>query len=188
MDYKSKVKCAQNVEMISFAISLLMLMAAATAVLGQNMTNVKMALFRDNNWSINSNFIAANSSDFWRTYVLKAECETLVNFQEVFCLGKSVNITITDLGTEIVVSQLSIESDQNYSCATSNVENPDIAALDPKYAKGQVVLPTGLYSIKMDLLDQENVLGYRGYAVKASAPLNRLIVSSKCRSRHNPNK
>lgn len=172
--------------MMYCAVFVVGLCSLLSVVLGQNMTNVKFALFRDNNWLINSNFIAANSSDFWRTYVLKAECETIVNFQEVFCLGKSVNVTITNLMDVEQITKLSIKSHENASC-TENVGNPDVAALNPKYAKGSVILPTGLYSIKMTLLDYENVLGYRGYAVKASVPLNRLLVASKCRARHNPN-
>lgn len=150
------------------------------------LTNVKVALFRDNNWLINVNYLSANSSSFWREYILKADCETVLKFQEVYCLGKSINITIKDLFDSQKIYLLDIKSQVGYNCS-SNVQDPDVAALDPLYSKGEIVLPKGVYSINMRLDDYENVLGFRGYAVKASVTLDRLILSRKCRSRHNPN-
>lgn len=151
------------------------------------LTNVKTALFRDNNWVINVNYLSANSSLFGREYILKAECETDVQFQEVFCLGKSISVTITNMFDSQKVYNLFIESNQNYNCSI-NVQNPNEAAMIPLYSNGQITLPKGVYSIVMNLDDYEDVLGFRGYAVKASVSLDRLLISRKCRPRHTPNK
>lgn len=152
-----------------------------------HLTNVKVALFPNNNWALNVNYLSANSSSFWREYILKADCSTVVKFQEVFCLGKSVNVTAVDLFDPSNIYQLNIKSNQTFNCS-SNIQDPDVAAMDPLYSSGQLTLPKGVYSIKMKLDDYENVLGYRGYAVKASVSLDRLLLARKCRARHNPNK
>lgn len=153
-----------------------------------SLTNVPTALFVDNNWELNVNFIDANSSDFWHLYLLKAECDTLLQFQEVYCLGKSINVTIVDLQNDLNVYKLSVVSDQAFNCS-SNIQTANEAALDPRYAKGQILLPTGSYSVKMKLLDEQNVLGFRGYDVKASVSIDRLRLAGQCRKRenHNPN-
>ena len=153
----------------------------------QNMTNVKAALFRNNDWVINVNYLSANSSDFWHKYILKAECETVVKFQEVFCLGKSINVTATDLFDSAKVYKLAIKSNENVNCS-SNVQDPNEAVLDSRYSKGEMVLPAGTYSISMKLDNFDQVLGYRGYAVKASIPMERMIINSKCIDPRNPNK
>ena len=153
----------------------------------QSLINVKSALFRDAAWNLNVNYLSANSSDFWHTYILKADCDTVVKFQEVYCMGKSVNVSISDMFNSTNVRKLVIQSTEPFNCS-SNIQEPDVAALNPRYSKGQVRLPKGVYEISMKLDDYENVLGYRGYAVKASLPIDRLVVASKCRDRHNPNK
>lgn len=169
---------------VSFLFALLAIFKLSAS---QSLVNVKTALFRNNDWVINVNYLNANSSDFWREYILKAECETVIKFQEVFCFGKSVNVTVTDLFDSTKVYKLEIKSNQNFSCS-KNVQNPNEAVLDPRYSKGEMVLPTGTYSIKMKLDKFDQVLGYRGYAVKASVPLERMIINNKCRDPHNPNK
>lgn len=168
-------------------LALLSLVVVLFAVVrAQNLTNVKSALFRDGNWNLNVNYLSANSSDFWHTYVLKADCDTEVQFQELYCLGKSVNVSISDMFNTSNVFNLTIQSTQPFNCS-SNVQDPDVAAMDPRYSHGQVRLPQGVYAISMKLDNYTNVLGYRGYAVKASVPIDRLVVASKCRERHNPN-
>lgn len=152
----------------------------------QNLTNVDTALFSANEWTLNLNYLSANSSDFWRTFILKTECDTVVKFQEVFCMGKSVNVTATNLFNSTDVRHLVIQSNQTFSCS-SNLQDPNVAALDNRYSKGQLVLPGGTFSIAMKLDNFTQVLGYRGYALKAQLPLDRLVVASKCRERHNPN-
>jgi hypothetical protein len=170
-----------------FAISFLFaLLAIFKLTASQGLTNVKSALFRDNKWVINVNYLSSNSSDFWSEYILKADCETVVKFQEVFCLGKSVNVTITDIFDSTKVRKLFIKSNQTFSCS-SNVENPNETILNSRYSRAEIVLPTGTYSIKMKLDKYKLVLGYRGYAVKASIPLERTIINSKCRDPRNPN-
>lgn len=159
---------------------------AFVVVYGQNLTDVKTALFRNNEWTMNINYLSANSSAFWRTYLLNAECDTLVKFQEVFCTGKSVNVTVSNLFNGTDVRDLVIRSDQAFNCS-SNVQDPNVAALDARYSKGEMLLPAGTWSISMALDNFTNVLGYRGYAVKAQLPIDRLVVASKCRDRHNPN-
>ena len=150
------------------------------------LTNVKIALFKNSKWAVNVNYLDANSADFWRTYVIQTKCETLLQFQEVYCLGKSVNVTITDLDDPENIKKLIIKSQEPISCSL-NLQDPDEAALNPRYSKGEIVLQKGNYSISMKLDKFTDVKGYRGYAVKASVPINRLIVASKCRARHNPN-
>ena len=174
--------------MNSLLVSFLVALAAAFchAQTSQNLTNVKSALFRNGDWNLNVNYLSANSSDFWHTFVLKAECETIVQFQEIYCLGKSIYVSIKDKFDSTNMRNLSIISNEAFNCS-SNVQNPDVAALDPQYAKGQARLPKGVYEISMKLYNYTNVLGYRGYAVKASVPIDRLVVASKCRERHNPN-
>lgn len=169
--------------MLILAILPLLFLVSASA---QSLTNVKAALFRNNDWVINVNYLSANSTDFWRNYILKAECETVVKFQEVFCLGKSVNVTISDMFNTTNVIKLTIKSNQNFTCS-SNVQNPDEAILDPRYSKAEIILPRGTWSISMKLDKFDQVLGYRGYAVKAFVPLERLLIANTCRSRHNPN-
>lgn len=153
----------------------------------QSLTNVKTALFRTNEWTTNVNYLSANSSDFAHTYIIKSECETVVKFQEVFCMGKSVNVTVTNVFDDLDVRNLSIKSNESFDCS-SNIQNANVAALNSRYSKGEIRLPSGTYSIAMKLENQDQVLGFRGYAVKAQLPLDRLIVASQCRSRFNPNK
>lgn len=175
-------------QQMSLAFSILLsLLAIFELIASQGLTNVKEALFRNNDWLINVNYIIANSSDFGRNYILKAECETVVKFQEVFCLGKSVNVTVTDLFDPVKVYNLYIESNQDFSCS-SNIQDPNEAILDSHYSKGEIVLPIGTYSISMKLDKFDQVLGYRGFAVKASVPLERMIIANKCRDERNPNK
>ncbi len=152
----------------------------------QPLINVKTALFRDNEWTLNVNNLAANSSSFWREYILKAECDTIVKFQEVFCLGKSINVTIKDLYDSDKIYLLDIASKVNHTCSI-NVQYADVAEMNTLYSSGQIVLPKGVYSINMRLDDYQNVKGYRGYAVKASVTLDRFLLSRKCLARHNPN-
>lgn len=154
----------------------------------QALTNVKTALFVNNNWELNVNYLDANSPDFWHLYLLNAPCDTLIKFQEVYCLGKSINVTITNLQDTTKMYNLSVISNQPFNCS-SNIQTANEAALDPRYAKGQITLPTGIYSIAMKLLDEQNVLGFRGYDVKASVSLDRLLLAGQCRKRqnHNPN-
>lgn len=174
---------------MSFALPLIVsfLFAFAKFAAAQNLTNVQAALFHDNVWAMNVNFLNANSSDFWHKYVLKTDCDALVQFQEVYCLGKSVNVTITNLFDSANVYNLTIKSNQTFSCS-SNIQDPSEAILDPRYSKGEIKLPSGVWSIAMKLDNFTQVLGYRGYAVKATVPIDRMIVASKCRSRINPNK
>ena len=173
---------------MSLAFSILFsLLAIFNLAASQNLTNVKTALFRNNDWHTNVNYIYSNSSDFGHSYILKTECESVVKFQEVFCLGKSINVIVTDLYDPTKVYYLFIESNQSFSCS-SNVQDPNEAILDSRYSKGEIVLPTGTYSISMKLDKFEQVLGYRGYAVKASVPLERMIIANKCRDNRNPNK
>ena len=73
------------------------------------MTDVKVALFRNNNWVLNVNYLQANSSSFWREYILNTECETVVKFQEVFCVGKSVDVTAVDVFDNTKVYHLNIK-------------------------------------------------------------------------------
>lgn len=167
-------------------LSSLLIIAAAVSAQNQNLTNVPSALFRNAIWNLNVNYLSANSPDFWRTYLLKADCDTLVQFQELYCMGKSINVTIADVFNSSSIRNLSIVSTEPFNCS-SNAQEPDVAALDSRYAQGQVRLPQGVYAISMKLDNYTNVLGYRGYAVKASVPLDRLVVASKCRVRHNPN-
>lgn len=169
-----------------FAALLSLLLAIVSAVSAQNLTNVKSALFRNGNWNLNVNYLAADSPDFWRTYLLKADCDTLLQFQELYCMGKSINVSISDVVNSSVVRTLAIQSTEPFNCS-SNIQEPDVAALDSRYAQGQVRLPQGLYAISMQLDNYTNVLGYRGYAVKASVPIDRLVAASKCRAHHNPN-
>ena len=172
----------------SLLISLLLaLLLKISFCSGQsNLTNVQTALFRNNIWDLNVNYISANSSSFWREYILKADCETVVKFQEVFCIGKSINVIISNLLDSKKVYNLKIDSKLPYNC-TLNIQNANEAALNPLYSKGQVTLPTGLYSIKMKLDDYQNVLGFRGFALKASVSLDRLLLARKCRVIRNQN-
>ena len=171
---------------ITFSFLLFAFLAILKFAASQELTNVKTALFLTNDWVTNINYLEANSSDFGLTFIMKSECETVVKFQEVYCLGKSINVIITDLLKPGKVYNLLIESKQNFSCS-SNVQSPDEAALNPLYSKGEITLPVGVYSIAMKLDQYEQVLGFRGYAVKAFAPLSRLLIANTCRDRHNPN-
>lgn len=153
---------------------------------GQELTNVKTALFPTNVWDINVNYLSADSPDFWRDYVLKVECESVIKFQEMYCLGKSIHVTVTNLDNPSIIYNLDVQSNQPFDCS-SNVQRPDEAQMDPRYSHGELTVPTGVYLIKMKLEDYQNVLGFRGFAIKADVSLKRLIAASKCRPRYNAN-
>lgn len=152
----------------------------------ENLTNVKSALFRDGVWNLNVNYLSANSPDFWHKYVLKLECESVVKFQEAYCLGKSIHVLISDMKDSSKSYNLTVNSKETFDCS-SNIQDPNVAALNSRYAKGQILLPKGIYSVAMKLDNYTNVLGFRGYYVKASVPIDRIILTNKCRSRRNPN-
>lgn len=171
------------------AILSALLVVLASLVHGQSaLTDVPAALFVDNNWIVNVNYIDANSTAFYNQYELRAMCRTLLQFQEVFCLGKSVNVTIVKHGTPDVTTHLSVLSTQSYSCS-SNVQDPNAAARINTYAQGEVLLSAGNYTISMDLLDGDttDILGFRGYGVRAAIPLPTLVLASTCRSRRDSN-
>ena len=172
-----------NLKMLAL-LSLVVVLLLLSALKTWQMSRAPCSVMATGTWT--SITCSANSSDFWRTYVLKADCDTEIQFQELYWFGKSVNVSISDMFNTSNVFNLTIQSTQPFNCS-SNVQDPDVAAMDPRYHTVKFVCPQGVYAISMKLDNYTNVLGYRGYAVKASVPIDRLVVASKCRERHNPN-
>lgn len=154
----------------------------------QPLFDVPSALFDDGLWRVNVNYLSANSTKMYNEYKLVAPCTTRLQFQEVFCLGKSVQIMITDDNNPASLQTFTMNSTAPYNCSM-NVQDPAQAALISNYTRGEIVLPAGNFSIKMNLLDGNttNILGYRGFAVRASIPVETIALASKCRSNLRPN-
>lgn len=65
-----------------------------------------------------------------------------------------------------------------------NVQDPNQAILIANYTKGNVTVPAGNYTISMNLVNatSSEILGFRGFAIRASTPIERLVLASKCRT------
>lgn len=148
----------------------------------QSLVDVPAALFEDGLWRVNVNYVSADSVKMYNEYKLAAACTTHLEFQEIYCLGKSIEVIITDDNDPSSVKTLAVNSTVPYNC-TLNVQDPDQAALMPQYAHGHVFVPAGNYSIKMRMQEGNttDILGYRGFAVRASVPVETLALASKCR-------
>jgi hypothetical protein len=163
--------------------------ALAFSVLAQQpLFDVPSALFGDGLWRVNVNFLSANSTKMYNEYKLIAPCITRLQFQELYCLGKSMQVIIYDDSDPVNMKLLSLNSTVPYNCSM-NVQDPAQAALMPDYTRGEVTLPAGNFSIKMNLLDGNttDILGFRGFAVRASIPVETVVLASKCRSGLRPN-
>ncbi len=149
----------------------------------QQLVDVPSVMFDAGLWRVNVNYLEANSTKMYNLYKLTSSCTTRLQFQEIFCLGKSIEVSVTDDNDPTSIQLLTIESTVPYNCSV-NVQNPDQTALIPAYSRGELSLPGGNYTIRMNMKDGNttDILGYRGYAIRASIPVENIVLASKCQS------
>lgn len=154
----------------------------------QALFDVPSALFVDGLWKVNVNYLDANSTKMYNQYKMEAVCDTLVQFQEIFCLGKSLSVSIQDDDDPSALQTLMLNSTSPYNCSM-NVQDPNQAILIANYTQGNVTLPAGNYTISMNLVNgnTSEILGFRGFAIRASTPVERIILASKCRTNFHQN-